>query len=111
MNQILSSSSDENDEPTESNVVKEIKAYHKQKRIRGSNEDALKWWNQHSGDFPNLVKIVRTYLCCPPSSIPSEQLFSSAGLIYDEKRTSLLADKAEKLLFLKSNLPLLKFNY
>ncbi|XP_064078440.1 zinc finger BED domain-containing protein 4-like [Macrobrachium nipponense] len=111
MNVILSSSSDENDEPTESNVVKEIKVYHKQKRIRGSNEDALKWWNQNSGDFPKLVKIERTYLCCPPSSVPSEQLFSSAGLIYDEKRTRLLADKAEKLLFLKSNLPLLKFNY
>ena len=94
-----------------SNVVEETTMNHKEKRIKGSKEDALKWRNQHSGDFPNLVKIVRTYLCCPSSSVPSEQLFSSAGLIYDEKRTSLLADKAEKLLFLKSNLPLLKFNY
>ena len=49
----------------------------------------------------NSGKLAPQYLSCPPSSVTSEQLFSGAGLIYDEKRNRLLTEKPEKLLFKK----------
>ena len=48
-------------------------------------------------------------LCAPPGSIPSERLFSTAGVIADSKRNRLLPDKVEMLLFLNKNLLLLNF--
>lgn len=61
-----------------------------------------KWRSQNKKDCPNLLKVVRTYLCSPPSSVPSEQLFGGAGLTYDEKRKLLHADKIDKFCFGKS---------
>lgn len=50
--------------------------------------------------YPDLAKVAWLNLCCPLSNVPSEQLFSSAGLMYDAKRMRLLAEKAEPILFL-----------
>ncbi|CAB4059527.1 unnamed protein product [Lepeophtheirus salmonis] len=87
MNLILSSGDDENDE-TSFPSYKEIKMYHTEKIIKGTNEDTLKWWDEKRNNYPNLLKVViRSYLCCPPSSVPN------AALIYDEKRKRLSADK------------------
>ena len=46
--------------------------------------DPLKWWTINSNRFSRLCKFVRKYLCAPPSSVPSERLFSEAGDLYDE---------------------------
>jgi hypothetical protein len=54
---------------------------------------------------------VRQYLSAPPSSVASEQLFSGAGLVYEEHRNRLRGEKAAKLLFVKYNLPLINFEY
>ena len=113
MNLILASSSEEETEDVaKRNSLEIVKKYHKEKRL-GPDENPLKWWKERSADsdYQILGKIAQQYLICPPSSAPSEQLFSGAGLIYDEKRKRLQGEKAEKLLFLKSNLPLIKFKY
>jgi len=55
--------------------------------------------------------MVRKYLATPPSSVYSEQIFSTVGNIYAPKRSCLLPVKVEKLLFLNRNMPLLKYNY
>lgn len=110
MNLLLTSSSiDEDNElgPAHTAIPVEVEKYHKEHKSYGTSEDSLKW-SQKLGDYPSIIKVVSTYMCCPPSS---EQLFSGAGNIYDEKRKRLHADKVEKLLFLKSNLTLLKFKY
>lgn len=60
--------------------------------------------------FKCFSKTVPTYLSPPPDSVPSEQIFSAAGLIYDPLRNRHSGDKAAKLLFVKYNLPLISFD-
>ena len=65
------------------------------------------WWKDNTSRFPLLAKLARKYLSAPPTSVPSERLFSSAGHIYTEKRNRLSPDKAEQLLFITGNLELI----
>ena len=73
--------------------------------------DPLKWRAINSNRFSQLSKFVRKYLCAPPSSVSSERLFSEAEDLYDEKRNRLNPDKAEIILVIRGNLPLLEFKY
>jgi len=45
----------------------------------------------------------------PATSVPSERLFSGAGLIYSDRLSRLAAEKAEKLLFLRTNMAAFNF--
>ncbi|RNA29555.1 zinc finger BED domain-containing 1-like [Brachionus plicatilis] len=49
--------------------------------------DAILWWSKSS--FHYLKKIAKDYLGVTPSSVPSEQTFSAAGLTITKDRTSL----------------------
>ena len=64
--------------------------------------DAYKWWANNHLRFKPLAELAQRYLSPPPTSVPSERLFSNAGDIY-EKRNRLTPDKAEMLLFIKNN--------
>ena len=110
---LTSNSDDETEESSAERTIAEteIDGYHKQKRITVTSTESLQWWKKMENIYPNLVKGASQYLCCPPSSVPSKQLFSSVGLIYNTKQKQLSLEKAEKLLFLKKNLPLLNFKY
>ena len=54
--------------------------------------------------------MARKYLSIPPSSVPSEQQFDTAGDIVSDKRNRLIAEKVEMLLFLKKNLKMLNLS-
>lgn len=54
--------------------------------------------------FKRLKYLVPKYLCIPPSSVPSERLFSSSGLVCDKKRNRLNPIKVQMLTFLNKNL-------
>jgi len=72
-----------------------------------SREDKpLQYWGVNKVRFPTLAQMSRRYLSAPCSSVESERLFSSVSHIVDENRNRLTADNAEKLLFIKKNLPL-----
>ncbi|KAJ8358517.1 hypothetical protein SKAU_G00150420 [Synaphobranchus kaupii] len=70
------------------------------------SDDPLAYWRNNHGRFPDLAKMARKYLSAPCTSTDSERLFSAAAHVLDEKRNRLHCDKAEKLLFIKKNLPL-----
>ena len=55
---------------------------------------------------PTLRKAVLKYISAPPTSVPSEQLFSAAGQIYSDRLNNLLGENVEKLLFLAYNIRL-----
>lgn len=112
MTVLLSSSESDDNEDLNTDASKEtvamIDSYQKLKRIP-SSQDPLLWWKDHSKEFPALAVLARIYLSCPSSSVASERLFSGAGIIYDEKRSKLSPERAQKLLVMKHNLPLIDF--
>lgn len=75
------------------------------------NENPLEWWLSNSWRFPLVSGLARKFLAAPATSVDSERLFSSAGGIITDKRSKLLPERAEQLIFLKVNMPLLNFKY
>lgn len=70
------------------------------------SECPLQWWREHGNHYPLLKQVARKFLCSPSTSVPSERLFSAAGNIYTDKRSNLLPERAEMLLFIKYNMKL-----
>ena len=69
------------------------------------DEDSpLTWWKNNAINFPLMSKLARKYLAIPASSVESERMFSTAGDIYNPRRSRLLPKNAEMLLFLHHNL-------
>ena len=62
--------------------------------------NAYKWWAENRVCFKPLADLAMKYLSSPPTSVPSERLFSGAGDIYDEKRNRLAPERAEMSLFI-----------
>ncbi|GBP33236.1 Zinc finger BED domain-containing protein 4 [Eumeta japonica] len=71
------------------------------------------WWalSTNKNGFPILSKLAKRYLITPASSVYSERLFTEAGLLYEKKRNRLAPERAEKIVFLHLNLPLVDFKY
>ncbi|ESO04057.1 hypothetical protein HELRODRAFT_79655 [Helobdella robusta] len=66
-------------------------------------ENPLLWWKMNHKRFPSLAAVARVYLSAPPTSVPSERLFSVAGEVISDHRSSLLPENASKLIFFKYN--------
>lgn len=61
---------------------------------------ALKYWAKST----NVLSIMANkYLCCAATSVPSERIFSKAGLIMNEKRNRLKEKNLNTLLFINQN--------
>ncbi|OQV13486.1 hypothetical protein BV898_12234 [Hypsibius exemplaris] len=68
-----------------------------------SAKSLLQTWEDYKDVAPRLKLLADRILCVPASSTSSERLFSDAGNIFTDRRTSLGADKLDDL-FLKWNL-------
>lgn len=64
--------------------------------------DPLQWWRKMASQLPSLSHLAKKTLCIPATSVPSERLFSKAGLLVTKKRASLHPDNVNKLLCLQS---------
>ena len=81
----------------------EIERYLSEPLIDFHTSNCYTWWNENSKRYPCLSKLAQGYLSAPPTSVPSERLFSGASIIYDDKRNRLAPERAETLLLIKNN--------
>ena len=72
------------------------------------DSNPLNWWKVNESRFPTLAKMARCYLCVPATSIPSERVFSTAGLVINDRRSSLSPENVDMLIFLSQNLRMIK---
>ena len=79
--------------------------------IQSRHTDPLQYWKNKKVVWLPLADLATKYLSIPPSSAASERLFSSAADVISQERNRLLPEKAEMLLFLKKNMPVLGFQY
>jgi hypothetical protein len=79
----------------------EMEKYWAEKRLDRTS-CPFNWWKLNRQEFPVLSVLAQKYLSAPPTSVSSERLFSSAGLVYSDRRKALKPAKAEQLLFCKA---------
>ncbi|XP_039602103.1 zinc finger BED domain-containing protein 4-like [Polypterus senegalus] len=91
---------------TTSSACIEVQTYLSEPTIQRSDNPLL-YWQVNQPRLPTLVCTAAKFLCAPSTSVESERLFSTASIIIDERRSRLTAEKAEMLIFLKKNLPLM----
>lgn len=72
-----------------------------------ASDNPYQYWGVNRHRFPGLAATALKYLCAPCTSVESERLFSTVSNIVDEKRNRLTAERAEMLVFMRKNLPLL----
>ncbi len=63
-------------------------------------KDPLVWWKHNENRFPKIAAQARKYLCIMGTSVPSERVFSVAGLTVTKTRASLDSDTVDELIFL-----------
>ncbi len=63
-----------------------------------ATDDIFQWWKQREHLFPELAKVAKRFLSIPATSVPSERLWSRAGLTMTDRRTSMSPSTLEKLL-------------
>ena len=60
----------------------------------------LEYWKDHCSTLPRLSLIARDVLSIPETCVPSERLFSKAGELISNRRSSLKAKNVDRILFL-----------
>lgn len=97
---------DRRDRPPEDTVL----AYLEEEVLEHSC-DPLAYWNLKRASWPGLSTLAVRFLGCPPSTVPSEKLFSTPTENGSFGQPRLMMEHFEKLVFLKVNLPLIYFQY
>jgi hypothetical protein len=60
--------------------------------------DLLKWWKEHSNQYPNLARMAQNILMVPMTSIASESAFSTGGRVLNDYRSRLAPSMVEVLI-------------
>lgn len=86
-------------EPTEDD---ELKLYLAERSV---DADPLEWWKKNEYRFPRVAYLAKCILAVPATSVPSERIFSSAGLVLSKLRNRLTSDIVDSIIFLNKNKP------
>ena len=70
----------------------------------GRKTDIFAWWIKSKASFPNVAALARQWLSCPATSVASERVFSSCGLVQTAKRSRLLGKNIRNQVMIQKNL-------
>ena len=65
--------------------------------------EPLQWWSENEKKYPRLAIIAKRVLSVPATSVPSERIFSSAGLIVTKLSNRLSPEIVDHIIFLNKN--------
>lgn len=63
----------------------------------------FEWWKMREIKYPAIAPLARKYLAIPATSVSSERCFSTAGNVVTSKRSCLLPENVDMLVFLYQN--------
>ncbi|CAF4267719.1 unnamed protein product [Rotaria socialis] len=66
------------------------------------NEDPQLWWKTYNKDLRKLSILTRRIFSIPATSASVERQFSSAGLIFNDRRTRLSGENLENIILVRS---------
>ncbi|PWA81484.1 hypothetical protein CTI12_AA186260 [Artemisia annua] len=103
----------ENDE--ENNLLrKQFATFHMKKglfalpaaHVDATTMDAIEWWSTYGSETPELAEVAKKVLSQPISSSSAERNWSTYSYIHSVKRNRLNNKRADKLVFVHSNIRL-----
>jgi len=62
-------------------------------------EDPVKYWSGKLQCWPNLTRLALQHLSCPPTSVQSERVFSTAGNVVSPQCSNLDPSHVEQLVY------------
>ena len=77
----------------------------------GTFNDPLMWWKKNESSFTLLARLARMFLAIPATSAPSERIWSRVSRILCLQRASLKPEVAQRIMFVKENLHILRKHY
>ena len=97
----------QNDKPNDVIIPdKELDSYMNSHQNFDTNSSIISFWEQNKNKFPRLERIAKQILSIPATNLSSERNFSAAGLTLTDNRSSLMPQKVNHLLFIRSNFDL-----
>ena len=73
------------------------------KPVLEKSADPLQWWRVSAATYPVLSLVAHRILSIPATSVPCERLFSTAGIIVNDLRSSLSPQSVNTLIFMNKN--------
>lgn len=87
---------------TLSDAIIEMRQYNEEQHIPRT-ENPLLWWKKRELLYPKMSVLAKKSLGVVASSVPSERVFSKAGLLLTDRRNRLKDKYVTKLLFINAN--------
>jgi hypothetical protein len=88
------------------NVTLEITNYLTSRNSEIDDDEILGFWSKKADQYPILSQVAQLYLAMSASSVPVESMFSTTGLVCNNKRCMIGEDKVHRVSFIHDNFKL-----